>query len=97
MSQVDLLKRFEPGFLYPTVDPNRCEGKGPCIDVCPVNVFTMGVLPKQKRSQLTLKGKLKGFAHRWKQSLVANPSACEGCSLCVSVCPEKAIKLVKRA
>jgi 4Fe-4S ferredoxin len=84
-----------PGFLYPVVDANRCEGKGPCIDVCPVNVFTMGVLPKSLRSQLTLKGKLKGFAHQWKQALVTDPAACEGCGLCVSACPENAIKLAK--
>lgn len=84
-----------PGFIFPVVDANRCEGKGPCIEVCPVNVFTMGVLPKAARSQLTLKGKVKGFAHRWKQAIVTNPSACEGCGLCVSACPEKAIRLAK--
>jgi 4Fe-4S ferredoxin len=91
------VKKFEPGFLYPVVDPNRCEGKGPCIEVCPVGVFTMGVLPKAMRLQLTLRGKVKGFAHRWKQALVTNPNACEGCGLCVTACPEKAIKLAKTA
>jgi 4Fe-4S ferredoxin len=87
--------KSRPGTLYPVVDPNRCEGKGPCIEVCPVNVFTMGVLPKSLRPSLTLKGKVKGFAHRWKQALVTNPAACEGCGLCVVACPENAIKLAK--
>jgi 4Fe-4S ferredoxin len=87
--------KFSPGFLFPVVDANRCEGKGPCIEVCPVSVFNMGILPKSRRSELSLKGKVKGFAHRWKQAIVINPQACEGCGLCVSACPEKAIMLVK--
>jgi 4Fe-4S ferredoxin len=84
------------GYLLPVVNPNRCEGKGPCIEVCPVQVFTMGMLPKEARSSLTLKGKIKGFAHRWKQSIVSEPDACQACGLCVSACPEKAITLTKR-
>jgi 4Fe-4S ferredoxin len=85
-----------PGVLEPVVDPNRCEGKGPCIDVCPVDVFHMGILPLPLRSSLTLKGKFKGFVHRWKQALVVRPDACRACGLCVTACPEQAIKLRKR-
>jgi 4Fe-4S ferredoxin len=84
-----------PGIVVPMVDPNRCEGKGPCIDVCPVDVFEMGVLPPEARSTLTLKGKLKGFAHRWKQAQVVRPEACRACALCVHACPEDAITLKK--
>jgi 4Fe-4S ferredoxin len=87
--------KFAPGFLFPVIDANRCEGKGPCIEVCPVNVFTMGVLPKAHRKNLTIKGKVKGLVHGWKQAAVTNPMACEGCGLCVSACPEKAITLKK--
>jgi 4Fe-4S ferredoxin len=91
----DTLGKHPPGFLFPVIDPNRCEGKGPCIAVCPTNVFTMNVLPKHHRSALTMMGWLKGFAHQWKQAIVTNPTACEACGLCVTACPEKAIKLAK--
>jgi 4Fe-4S ferredoxin len=83
------------GVLQPLIDPNRCEGKGPCIEVCPVDVFEMGILAKPKRAALTLKGKLKGVMHGWKQALVVRPDACRACGLCVTACPENAIKLGK--
>lgn len=81
------------GFLVSKVDPNRCEGKGPCVDVCPVDVFAMGTLPPDQRKTLTLRGKIKGFAHGWKQVQVVQPDACRACGLCVTACPEKAITL----
>jgi 4Fe-4S ferredoxin len=84
------------GFLSPVIEPNRCEGKGPCIEVCPVDVFEMGILPKPVRSALTTKGWVKGFAHRWKHALVVRPEACRACTLCVTACPENAITLAKR-
>jgi 4Fe-4S ferredoxin len=56
----------------------------------------MGIVPKEVRVTLTLKGKIKGFAHRWKQAIVSMPDACQACGLCVSACPEKAITLAKR-
>jgi 4Fe-4S ferredoxin len=90
------ISKHPAGVLFPVINPNQCEGKGPCIEVCPVQVFTMGILPKELRSSLTMKGKIKGFAHRWKQSIVTIPDACEACGLCVSACPEKAITLTKR-
>jgi 4Fe-4S ferredoxin len=83
------------GLLFPEIDPNRCEGKGPCIQVCPVGVFTMGVLAKEKRYALTLKGKVKGMMHRWQQAGVTQPNVCEACGLCVTACPEQAIHLKK--
>jgi len=89
--------KHPPGTFTPVVDPNRCEGKGPCIDVCPTDVFVMGILPQEKRPGLTFKGKVKGFVHRWKQVEVAHPEACSACGKCVSACPEKAMTLARRS
>ena len=83
----------EAGLFMPVIDINRCEGKADCVVVCPYDVFEMGILPKVQRGSLSLKGKVKGFAHGWKQALVVNADACLACGLCVAACPEKAIKL----
>ena len=87
----------EPGLFQPEINRNRCEGKGACVRVCPVNVFSLATLPKPERAQLSLKGKLKGWAHQWQQAMLTNPSACEACGLCVAACPETAITLVRGA
>ena len=87
--------KHPPGFLVPLVNPNRCEGKGPCVDVCPVDVFEMGVMTPAQRASLTVKGTVKGFVHGWKQVQVVNPEACRACGLCVTACPEKAITLAR--
>jgi NAD-dependent dihydropyrimidine dehydrogenase PreA subunit len=75
------------------IDRNRCEGKAECVRVCPVSVFAVDTLPKKERSALSLKGKLKGFVHKWQQALLVNPGSCEACGLCVEACPEDAITL----
>ena len=56
----------------------------------------MGTLSAQERGVLSLRGKLKGFAHRWQQAFASNADACHACGLCVAACPEKAITLVRR-
>lgn len=81
------------GICRPVIDRNRCEGKAECVKVCPVSVFSVGTLPKNERSGLGIRGKLKGLAHRWQQALLINPQACEACGLCIKACPEKAISL----
>jgi len=85
-----------PGAFRPVVDRNACEGKADCVLVCPVSVFAVATLPKEERRGLTLKGRLKGFAHQWRQALLINPDACQACGLCVEACPEKALALVRR-
>jgi NAD-dependent dihydropyrimidine dehydrogenase PreA subunit len=85
----------ESGRFRPVIDRNRCEGKKECVAVCPYGVFTMGTLPRQARGGLSLRGKLKGFAHRWQQAFATHADACHACGLCVSACPEKAITLAR--
>lgn len=83
-----------PGKVAPTIDRNRCEGKDDCVQVCPYDVFEMGTISKEQRTTLSLKGRLKAWAHGGKQAFVVAPEACHACILCVTACPEKAITLV---
>ena len=87
--------RQPPGVMVPVVDRNRCEGKAACVSVCPMNVFVVGILPVDQRRGLTLRGRLKGLAHGWKQAFAPNAAACEACAKCVEACPESAITLVR--
>ena len=85
--------RGEPGRVAPAIDRNKCEGKADCVRVCPYGVFEMGVLAPPPRSGLSLLGRLKGFAHGYKQAFVVKPADCHACQLCVEACPEQAIHL----
>ena len=82
-----------PGSFHPVVDRNRCEGKGACVRVCPVQVFAVDTLPVALRAGLSLRGRIKGLVHRWQQAAIVHAERCEACGLCVSACPEKAITL----
>jgi NAD-dependent dihydropyrimidine dehydrogenase PreA subunit len=84
-----------PGVVEPRIDRNRCEGKAACVEVCPTRVFVVGTLPPEARAGLSLRGRIKGYVHRWQQALTVNASACEACGLCVDACPEHAITLVR--
>ncbi len=92
-AESDTSCKQEPGVFKPMIDRNRCEGKAECVKVCPYSVFVVEVLPKAQRAGLSLKGKLKGLAHGWRQALTPNADACHACGLCVAACPEKAITL----
>lgn len=87
--------RQEAGEFRPVIDRNRCEGKADCVRVCPVSVFSIATLPREQRVGLSLRGKLKGYAHRWQQASLINPGACEACGLCIEACPEQAITLAR--
>lgn len=81
--------------MVPVIDRNRCEGKAACVAVCPTRVFVIGVLPREQRRGLSLRGRLKGFGHGWKQAFTPNAPACEACGKCVEACPEQAIALAR--
>jgi len=88
-------KKCKPnsGILKPVVNLNKCEGKGPCIAVCPFDVFEMRAICDDDYRQLSLMGRIKTKVHGRDKAFVINPDLCHSCGLCVSACPEKAIKL----
>jgi NAD-dependent dihydropyrimidine dehydrogenase PreA subunit len=84
----------EPGRVAPQIDRNKCEGKADCVRVCPYGVFEMGTLAAEQRASLSLLGRLKSWAHGYRQAFVVKPADCHACNLCVAACPETAIQLV---
>jgi 4Fe-4S ferredoxin len=83
----------EAGIFGPVIDRNRCEGKSDCVTICPYDVFEVAILPSGQRGALSLKGKVKGLVHGWKQAFAVHADMCRACGLCVSACPENAITL----
>lgn len=85
----------EAGTLMPVVDYNKCEAKGPCIAVCPYYVFEMQKIRDEEFSKLSFIGKLKTRVHGRAKAVAIKPDLCHSCGLCVTACPEKAIKLTR--
>jgi len=85
-----------PGQVAPRIDAERCEGKADCLRVCPYEVFEIRAPTSEERRALSLRARLKVWAHGGRQGFVANREACHGCGLCVAACPEHAIVLRRR-
>jgi NAD-dependent dihydropyrimidine dehydrogenase PreA subunit len=86
----------EAGIIAPVIDRNRCEGKEDCVRVCPYHVFEMGTLTPEQRKGLSWVGWLKALGHGGRQAFAARADACHACGLCVTACPEQAIRLARR-
>jgi len=91
----DIDCKHSAGEFAPRIDRNKCEGKADCVRVCPYQVFQIGTLPVPERSELSFKGRIKGFAHGYKQAFAVRAELCHACGLCVEACPEKAITLAR--
>lgn len=87
----------KPGVIAPVVDLKRCEGKGDCLQVCPENVFEVRRIDQADYLGLDLMHRFKLRVHGMKVAYTPNASACQSCGLCVTACPERAIKLVRAA
>lgn len=87
----------EPGVIAPVVDLKRCEGKGDCLKVCPENVLEVRRIDELDYLSLDLMHRLKLRVHGMKVAYTPNAHACRSCGLCVTACPERAIKLAKTA
>jgi 4Fe-4S ferredoxin len=79
------------------VDPNRCEAKGDCVDVCLYDVFELRSLTKLERTDLRLVGRLRYATHGRRSSTTPRIADCHACGLCVAACPENAITLADRS
>ena len=84
----------EAGKYKPLIDLNKCEGKADCEAVCPYDVFSLRQLNDDEFRTLSMVGKVKTLFHKQK-AFAVNAAACHACGLCVTACPEKAIRLVK--
>jgi NAD-dependent dihydropyrimidine dehydrogenase PreA subunit len=87
----------DPGALVPVVDRGKCEGKSDCVDVCPYDVFEVRRIDDADFARLGILGKLKSMAHGRKTAYTPQAAACHACGLCVTACPENAIKLARPA
>ena len=77
----------------PVIDRSRCEGKRECVKVCPYDVFEVRRIDDADFAKLSMLGKLKSIAHRRQTAYTPRADACRACGLCVTACPEDAIKL----
>jgi len=84
-----------PKVVAPVINAAKCEGAGDCEAVCPYEVFVVSKLTNDERKAMPFFPWLKVIAHGGKQAFVVNADNCHACGLCVSACPENAIRLTR--
>jgi len=89
--------KSEQSVFRPVVDRARCEGKRDCERLCPYDVFEVRRIDDADFARLGLLAKLKVLAHGKKSAYTPNAPDCRACGLCVSACPERAIRLERVA
>jgi 4Fe-4S ferredoxin len=85
----------DAGKWIPVINLSKCEGKQDCVEVCPYDVFEMQEMTSDEYKSLNFTGKLKTMVHGRKKAYAVKADQCHACGLCVTACPEKAIKLAK--
>ncbi|HUJ61613.1 MAG TPA: ferredoxin family protein [Kofleriaceae bacterium] len=77
------------------IDRTKCEGKEDCVRVCPYGVFELRSLSAADKAALSPVARLKAWVHGNRQAFAVRLEACKACGLCVTACPERAIKLAR--
>ena len=81
--------------IIPVINLNKCEGNGICTHVCLLNVFRTDRISAEQFGTLSFIGKLKSLFSDNRKCFAVNPDLCINCGLCVTACPENAIKLIQ--
>jgi 4Fe-4S ferredoxin len=87
----------EAGVFAPLIDRTRCEAKEDCVEACPYAVFEVRQLGEDDKRALPLVARVKAWVHGNRQAFAVRATECHACGLCVRVCPEHAIKLMRVA
>jgi ferredoxin len=82
------------GKLIPVINLCCCGGKEDCVPACPYEVLEMRTITQEDKSTLNFKGKIKTFFNE-KKAYITDPNLCHAYGLCMQVCPERAITLIR--
>lgn len=73
----------EPGLLMPLISLDACEGKGPCVDACPYDVFAMSPISDKQFKGCPSSGSSKhGFTEEKKPMCCMRTNAIPSAYVC---------------
>lgn len=81
------------GAWTPVINHRRCEATRACVEVCPYDVLGVQRIGRADWAEIGPIGRLRSRVHGRRTAYAVTPDACQGCGLCVAVCPEHAITL----